>query len=70
MVRRYDVGQGQTVNVHHGTPDVLQLRLADHALVHNAPRVGVDVVDAEYRQDIGQQRHNPQEDDGENQPLL
>ena len=53
MVRRHDVGQGQTVYVHDRLPDILQPLLADHVLIHNGPRVGVDIVDAEYRQNVG-----------------
>ena len=70
VVRRHDVAEGQTVNVHHGAADVLQLRLTDHILVHNGPGVGVDVVDAEHRQEIGQQRYHAQQDDGQNEALL
>ena len=53
MVRRHDVAESQAVDVHNGPPDVLQLRLADHVLIHNDPSVGVDIVDAEHPQDIG-----------------
>ena len=64
MVGGHDVGQRQTVNIHDGAPDILQPFLAGHALVHNGPRVGVNVIDAEYRQNIGQQRNQAQQDDG------
>ena len=70
MVRRHDVGQGQAVDVHHGAADVLQLGLAGHVLVHDDPCVGVDVVDAEHGQQVGQQRDQAQQDDGQNQALL
>ena len=70
VVSRHNVGQGQAVNVHHGAPDLLQLPLADHILVYNGARVGVDVVDAEHCQDIGQKRHQSKQDNGDNQALL
>ena len=70
MVRRHDMAEGQAVDVHDGAPDILQIRLADHIFVHNGSRVGVDIVDAEDRQNIGQQRHQAQQDDGQNQTLL
>ena len=70
VVRCHDVGQGQPVDVHHGAPDLLQLRLADHKLVHDGSRVGMDVVDAEYRQNIGQQGHQSQQNDRQDKALL
>ena len=70
VVRGHDVGQGQAVNIHHGAPDLLQLPLADHVLVYNGARVGMDVVDAEYRKDIGEQRHQSQQNNGQDQALL
>ena len=70
MVSCHDVGQGQAVNVHQGAPDLLQLPLADHVLVYNGARVGMDVVDAEHRQDIGQKRHQSKQDNGYDQALL
>ena len=70
VIRRHDVGQGQAVDIHDGPPDVLQPLLAGHAAVHDPARVGVDVVDAEYRQKIGQQGDQAQQDNGQDQPLL
>ena len=70
VIRRHDVGQGQAVEVHHGAADLLQLRLADHVLVHNSPGVGVDIVNAEHRQEIGQQRYQSQQDNRQDQALL
>ena len=70
MVRRHDVGQRQPVDVHYGAPDVLQPGLADHILVYDGPRVSVDVIDADSRQDVGQQGDQPQKKDGHDEPLL
>ena len=70
VICRHDVGQGQAVEVHHGAADLLQLRLADHVLVHNSPGVGVDIVNAEHRQEIGQQRYQSQQDNRQDQALL
>ena len=70
VVRRHDVGQGKAVQVHHGAADLLQPALADHVLVHDGARVGVDVVDAEHRKDVGQKRHQSQQNNGDDEPLL
>lgn len=70
MIRRHDVGQGQAVQVHHGAADVLQPGLADHIFIYDGPGVGVDIVDAEHSQEIGQQRHQAQKNDRQNQALL
>ena len=52
MILRYNVGQGQPVDIHHGAADFLQPRLAGHVLIHDDPGVGVHVVDTENRQYI------------------
>lgn len=70
VVRGHNVGQGQPVDVRQRMPDFLQPPLADHIFVHNGPCVGVDIMDAEHRQEIGQQGHQAQQDDGQNQALL
>ena len=70
MVRRHDVAERQPVDVHYGAPDVLQPGLADHILVYDGPRVSVDVVDADSRQDVGQQGNQSQKKDGHDKPLL
>ena len=70
MVRRHDVAERQAVNVHHGPADLLQPRLTGHVLIHDYAGVGIDIVDAEHRQQVGQQRHQAQQDDGQNQALL
>ena len=70
MVLRHDMGQRQRMNVHDGPPYLLQTGFADHVLVHDGPRVGVDVVDTEHRQNIGQKGHQSQQEDGQNQTLL
>ena len=70
VIRRYDVGQGQAVNIHDGPPDILQSFLADHAPIHDGSRIGMDVVDAKYRQNIGQHGDQAQQDNGQDQALL
>ena len=52
VVCRHNMRQRQTVNVHYGPSDILQPFLAYHAFVHNTPRIGMDIVDAEYSQNI------------------
>ncbi len=58
------------MDIHHGTADIFQFRLADHILIHNGSGIGVDIVDAEYRQKIGQQCYQAQQDDRQDQTLL
>ena len=66
----WDSEERQAVNFHDRLPDLRQAFLADHTGIHNGPRVGMDVVDAEHRQNIGQQSNQPQQDHGQNQALL
>ena len=69
VVCRHDMGQRQPVDVHHGPADFLQLRLADHIVVHNGRRVGVDIINAEHRQQVGQQRYQSQQNHRQDEPL-
>ncbi len=50
VVCGHDMGQSQQVDVCDRAPDFLQLSFADH----NGARIGMDVIDTEYCQDIGQ----------------
>ena len=70
VVSGHDVGQCQTVKVHHRLFDLIQLCLADHVLIHDGPGVSVDIVDADHRQDVGQHHHCPQQKNRQKQPLL
>ena len=66
VIRRHDVGQRQKMDVHHRAPDFLQPSFADHILVHNGFRVGMDVIDAEHRQNVGQKCHQSKQNNGQN----
>ena len=65
-----DVGQGQFVDIHDRLVDACQHGLADHVVVHDIGSICIYIVNAENGQDIGNQRHNPQEYDGEYEALL
>lgn len=52
MVGGNDVRQSQTVNLHHGTTDIFQLCFADHMPVNDNSRIGIDIVNTEYCQNI------------------
>ena len=60
VIRRHNVAESQAMNVHHRPPDLLQVRLTGHILIHNGPSIGVDIIDAEYRQNVGQESYQPQ----------
>ena len=70
MVGGDDMGQGQPMDLHHRLADLLQPFFTDHILVDDAPGVAMYVVETEYRQEVGQQHHQPQQDDGQKQPPL
>ena len=70
VVRRYDVAQRQTVYVHQGAPDIRQLGLAGHVLIHDGPGAGVDAVDAGDRQQVGDKGDQSQQKNGDDEPLL
>ncbi len=70
VICRNDMRQRQAVNIHHRPPYLLQLGLADHIFLHNRLCAGMDIVNTEYCENIGQHSHQPQQNDGQDQALL
>ena len=70
VIRRHDMGQSQTVQIHHRLFDLVQPGLADHIFIRDGPCVAVHVVDAEHSQDIGQHHDRSQQKDRQDQTLL
>ena len=59
VICRYNVGQGQPVNIHHRAADILQPCFADHVLIDDNSCIGINVMYTECCKDIGQQGNQP-----------
>ena len=70
IVRRNNVGKRHFVYIRGGMADILQCFRTHHIVVYDFRSIGVDIVDAENREKIGNQGHNSQKYDRKYQALL